>query len=110
ATGPEGPTGPQGATGPQGPAGRDAQVKCTATGTKHVTVTCKVTFASASKRALTRVVLMRGTKLAATGVAVPSCRSGLPTVRRLRPGAYRLVIAQIVQAKAHTVSHRTIRI
>lgn len=110
--GPQGQTGAQGATGAKGaagPAGRDAVVTCTAKGKKKITVTCKVSFARAT-RSETRVMLVRGSRLAATGRVVRSSSVRLHAVRTLRRGRYALLVAQNVAGTSGTIIRRPIRL
>jgi hypothetical protein len=108
--GDKGDTGATGATGPRGPAGRNALVTCKATGTKKVKVTCKVTFAKASSASMTRIALLRGTKLQATGLAVRSGRVALSSVHRIKHGRYTLVVMQTIRGKLRTVARHAIRL
>ncbi|MDO9406890.1 alpha/beta hydrolase domain-containing protein [Patulibacter sp.] len=88
AQGPAGPAGPAGPTGSRGPTGasgtkaRDARVRCTAKGSRRVTVTCRVTL---TKKAKARIVVLRGSKVLARAsrgsrrtfdVRVPGARRG----------------------------------
>ncbi len=109
AKGDKGDKGDAGATGPRGPAGRNAVVTCKETGTKKVKVTCKVTFAKASASA-TRIAVMRGTKLEATGFAVRSGRIALTSVHRVKHGRYTLVVMQTIKGKMRTIVRHAIRL
>lgn len=98
-TGPQGNTGtggPEGPTGAQGPAGRDAIVTCKPKKTRRGTkVTCKVVFAASASA--TRVKLVRGQRVIATGkptIADGSGRLRFRAAHRLRPGTYLLVVRE----------------
>ena len=112
-TGPQGPTGATGPTGPRGPAGRDAKVKCTVTRThrgRHISVTCKVKFASPRVREA-RLVLRRGGHTVATGRTVRSARVTLHATRRLvHHRSYRLIVSVIENGHAKTIVQRTLRL
>jgi hypothetical protein len=110
--GPPGPKGDTGATGPQGPAGkngRDAKVTCTvkkSKGAKSVKVTCKITFTSTRVHEA-RVVLKHGKRTVSTARTV---RSGRVSLKARRGRRYQLVVSVLVNGKAKTIAHRTLRL
>jgi len=113
--GPAGGPGPQGRVGPRGPAGRngrngrDARVRCAAVGRRPLRVVCTVRFTSA-RASTARVVLLRGGRVAAVGVAAGNGRIRLSGIQHLRHGHYRIVVSVLRDGRPVVVSDRSIRL
>lgn len=113
--GPAGGPGPQGRVGPRGPAGRngrngrDARVRCAAVGRRPLRVVCTVRFTSA-RVSTARVVLLRGHRVVAVGVAAGNGRLRLSGIRHLRHGHYRMVVSVLRDGRPVVVSDRSIRL